>query len=135
VYPAEGVATVVEVKSNIADQRDQALETGRKVKALQPIRIAQFVVGSVPDRIPVVAVGFGGWTKSAGAMEMVASTYVDAVYEIEAGRLACTLAFAGLPTGNTVSIEGPPAMLMLLAGIRRSVTQLLAAEIPPLRYC
>src|SRR5215469_8546890 len=63
LYLTEGVAAVIEVKSDVSSQWAQACTTGRNLKALQ----RQFVIGMsmstnpVPVEIPYFVVGYTGW--------------------------------------------------------------------------
>jgi hypothetical protein len=67
LYLAEGIAAVIEVKSNISGQWKEACDTGTKLKALQRNFVIGMSMGPVPLDIPYFVVGtLAGrtWTRS-----------------------------------------------------------------------
>ena len=123
LYVAEGVAAVAEVKSDLPGQRDQVVDTARKVRALVPKREAKFIMGVVPTSIPFFAIGYQGWKTIAGAAGLLAEGVVDGVYEIEPARFSMRR-----NADEVISWEGPHAMIVLVNEIRRSLTRLLMAD-------
>jgi len=85
LYLADGVAIVIEVKSNLCDQWDEVIATCNKLKKLScdESRITQ-AIGSTPGtKIPLIAVGFKGWKKKETIEETLDSSNVDAILSIE----------------------------------------------------
>lgn len=85
LYLAEGIAAVIEVKSNISSQWKEACDTGTKLKALQRNFVTGMSMGPVPLDIPYFVVGYTGWQ----GMDTVAShcnnSPADGVLVIDAG--------------------------------------------------
>lgn len=61
LYLAEGVAAVIEVKSNISSQRKEACDTGERLKVLRREFTIGMSMGPVPLDIPYFVVGYTGW--------------------------------------------------------------------------
>lgn len=122
LYVAEGVAAVAEVKSDLTGQRDQVIETARKVRALLPKREEKFMMGEVPTSIPFFAIGYRGWKTAEGAAGLLLEGVVDGVYEIEPARFAMKRA------AKVIYWNGPHAMVVFVNEIRRSLTRLLMAD-------
>jgi hypothetical protein len=129
LYVAEGVAAVAEVKSDLAGQRDQVVETARKVRALVPKREEKFIMGAVPKSIPFFAIGFQGWKTIEGAAGLLAEGVVDGIYEIEPARFSMTR-----NVDEVIYWNGPHAMVVLVNELRRSLTRLLMADPSLMNY-
>jgi hypothetical protein len=65
LYLAEGIAAVVEVKSDLSAQWDEVKNTARQLAPLKRNFSARITTGrDVDDHIPLFAVGYTGWQKS-----------------------------------------------------------------------
>ena len=97
LYLAEGVAAVVEVKSDIANQWKQV---GLTAEALKPLKRHPTMVamrqGDVFTDIPLFAVGYRGWAKLESVAEHVGSGEVDAILVIEDMLFASSIRFGGM---------------------------------------
>ncbi len=84
LYLAEGIACVIEVKSNIADQWNQFKQTADKLSKLK--RYSRHVPGigePIQDKIPLFAVGYTGWKKLATMKRKLKETKVDGILIID----------------------------------------------------
>jgi hypothetical protein len=87
LYPAEAVAAVVEVKSDVAAQWAEAVGTAGALKQLTRSFGARLTLGGVspsPD-IPLVAVGYKGWKDIESARARLNDSQVDAILVIDSG--------------------------------------------------
>ena len=99
IYLAEGVAAVIEVKSNLADQWSEVVDTARRVRPL--VRafggMASFGVNpdlaSPKDPIPFFAVGYTGWTQRETLEKHLNEGFVDGILVLDSGLFVGTLKF------------------------------------------
>jgi hypothetical protein len=96
LYLAEGVAAVIEVKSDIASQWDDVVKTAGEVKKLtRPLR-RDFNPSLPPgqgygDPIPVFAVGYKGWSQLKTLQERLDNQgLINGVLIIDGGLFAST---------------------------------------------
>src|SRR5262245_20005326 len=62
LYVAEGVAAVLEVKSDLSKKWDEVRETAAAVKRLtRSTQVTGMYGGSPPTKVPIFAVGYTGW--------------------------------------------------------------------------
>jgi hypothetical protein len=64
LYLAEGVSTVVEVKSNVCDQWDEVIRTAKNIQPLRRRMGAVAQIGAATPmalEVPLLAVGYKGW--------------------------------------------------------------------------
>jgi hypothetical protein len=132
LYLAEGVAAVIEVKSDVATQWKEVLYTAKK---LEPIRQDQSghrsTVGDVPpNQLPLFVVGYTGWKTLNTVTEHLAdSPNMAAILVIDSGLFASK----GEYGGNTV--EGSSwALWGLVTCIYRAISHLQATQTDPFRY-
>jgi hypothetical protein len=85
LYLAEGVAAVIEVKSNIAGEWKEACDTGTKLKALQRNFVIGMSMGPVPPDIPYFVVGYNGWKNMDTVASHCNNSPADGVLVIDAG--------------------------------------------------
>lgn len=130
LYLAESVAAVVEVKSDLASQWDEAVATA---KALRPISRkfgATMHMGPSFEHIPLFVVGYQGWKKPATLAAKIAETpEVGGILVIEEGLFHASESFGG------ISAHGALALWGLILGINLAVQSLKAASPNPLSYC
>jgi hypothetical protein len=133
LYPAEGVAAVIEVKSDLSSQRAEVVSSASRVKALAPQHKPLVVVGrGVPKKVPYFAVGYAGWQTDAGPVGLAQTGVVDCVYEINAGR--CTAAGDFVGAGQIAVYDGPTALVVFVELVRLSLSRLLMADASLLPY-
>lgn len=127
LYLAESVATVIEVKSNLANQWNEAIRTA---KALAPLRRsfeARMIMGRKQENsIPLFAVGYTGWknietlkTNLISCPDIFGSLVIDAgLYASRRGIIA----------------QGPWALWGLIADLHLMTNSLQSASTEPMKY-
>ena len=129
LYMAEGVAAVVEVKSDVADQWKEVEETARKVKSLSR-KYARMISGGKPPEalatIPVYAVGYAGWKKAETVEAKVSSGLVDGVLVLDTGIFS----FAK-NTGEPDSVTGDWSLLGFLRALHSATRNVTSALFDP----
>ena len=84
LYLAEGVAAVIEVKSNLASQWDEVVLTATKVNALhRKFGTTSSMVSSPSGTIPLFVVGYKGWGQMDTLQKHMSSCPVDGILIIE----------------------------------------------------
>src|SRR5262245_8730042 len=74
LYLAEGVAAVVEVKSDLASQWDEVIRTATQLAKLERAYGSGISIGPrAGPKIPLYAVGYEGWTALSTAREKLAA--------------------------------------------------------------
>lgn len=135
LYLAESVAAIVEVKSNLSSQWDEAQETIRKVKVLQrEIRQSSaLLLESSPSpiieagpKIPCYAVGYRGYKSLVTLKDRLSSTPVecrpDGVLVLESG------CFIGV-TGSADGVWGLYAFVAELVAQVNAVLQIAYPDV------
>lgn len=119
LYFAEGVAAVIEVKSNIAAQWNEVERTAEKLQSVRRSATALMRVGNSDlERIPLIGVGFKGWELFSTVQEKVATGTCDAILVIDSGPCASA---NGLATGDL-------ALVLFLEVVHRAVSALKVAD-------
>ena len=86
LYLAEGVAAVIEVKSNIEHQWSEVVATAKQLSKLRRTFGATMSMGKGPEqRIPLYAVGFDGWKKMATLEERIKDAPIAGILVIRQG--------------------------------------------------
>lgn len=83
LYLAEGVAAVIEVKSDVANQWDQVKNTSQQLQLLRRGYGSNDV--STPRYIPLFAVGYKGWSKTETLNQKLAEGVVSGILVIDPG--------------------------------------------------
>jgi hypothetical protein len=131
LYLAEGVAAVVEVKSDLAKQWGEVEAT---VAALRPLE-RQFQVpgftpyGPPPTRIPVFAVGYTSWRRLDTVREKAASGVVDGLLVIDSGLFSTRPDFP-----NGMFAEGPLALWGLISALHYCTLSVVINAFSPIEY-
>lgn len=93
LYLADGVAAVIEIKSNLKSQWDEVRKTSEQIRPLKQkdprgtfVRMGGH--NSFEGRLPIFAVGYTGWTKQATILEHLNENVVDGILIIESGFFA-----------------------------------------------
>jgi hypothetical protein len=91
LYLAEGVAALVEVKSNLANEWEDVRGKASAIKKLRRVfRVPGFTpYGPPPEQIPYFAVGYSGWKNIDTVQKKCEAGGVDAILIIDQG-LFCT---------------------------------------------
>jgi hypothetical protein len=165
LYLSESIAAVVEVKSDIANQWDDAHNTAQRVHALRrqldgltrrigggllrvgrqgvnlqgatitgglEIKGNQVLIDGdslIPDRIPVIAVGYKGWASLDPLIERVRSQdAIDGILVIDA-----ELFVSGKRAGNIVA-TGESALWGCICALHAATQQLEKLDLNPMNY-
>jgi hypothetical protein len=90
LYLAEGVAALVEVKSNLAKEWEDVKRKASVIKSLRRhFRVPGFTpYGPPPEQIPYFAVGYTGWKTIESVQEKCHEAAIDAILIIDQGLFA-----------------------------------------------
>lgn len=130
LYPAENVAAVVEVKSNVSAQWNQALHTAAQLAPLQRSFGAQMIMGSPPSpNIPLFVAAYTGWNQLSTLSQKLSTTnQIDGILVIETG------VFVSSPRFDCVQATGPWALWGLICCLHQATSTLKAASTNPGAY-
>jgi len=129
LYLAEGIAAVIEVKSNISTQWEEALRTARKLASLKRDFTMMFVAGRTPGpRIPLFIVGYEGWKKLDTVVEKLNEVGIDGILVIDPGIFVSSSEFNGLKA------KGAWALWGLISCLHQATSNLKATSTNPLQY-
>lgn len=101
LYLAEGVAAVIEVKSNLKDQWSQVERTAEQLRPLRRGFGSSSL--SAPPFIPIFAVGYTGWKTSEALEAKLATSVVDGILILESGLFVWNRNILGGYAGFTSS--------------------------------
>lgn len=129
LYLAEGVAAVIEVKSDLSSQWAEVLETASKVAALnRDIKAAMFSGPAPGPKVPFFAAGYGGWNNLETVKAKLDPDLIQGVLVIEPPLFASTTSF------GQISATGPWALWGLIACLHRATSTLKISHAEPLDY-
>lgn len=130
LYLAESVAAVVEVKSNVATQWNQALHTAAQLAPLRRSFGAQMIMGPSPtDEIPLFVAAYTGWNQLSTVTQKLASTnQIHGILVIDAGL------FVSSPQFGAIKASGPWALWGLICCLHQATSTLKAASTQPISY-
>ncbi|MCH8889984.1 MAG: hypothetical protein IH827_02725 [Myxococcales bacterium] len=107
LYLAEAIAAVVEVKSDISKQWNEAVRTARNLEPLRRQLRGHAYVGPAPtERIPFFIVAYQGWTEAAKLREHLSGQPIDGILVIEPGAFASNEQFGSLEAAGGASLWG-----------------------------
>lgn len=99
---AEGIAAVVEVKSNIASQWSEVVSIANKLGALSRKYGSGITMGrSARLRVPLFAVGFTGWRTPETIRQHLNDAPIDGVLVIDSGCFVSNDEFLGATCGGS----------------------------------
>ena len=126
LYLAEAVAAVVEVKSNVATQWDEAKRTAEAIAPLQRKFGSSMSMGRKPSiAIPTFVVGYEGWKTLETVKEKLDKTpSVAGILVIE----------NGLYYGRHSYATGPEALWAFISDLFSEISSLQSASFNPLEY-
>jgi hypothetical protein len=130
LYLAEGVAAVVEVKSNCASQWNQALATAAQLSTVRRTYGATMSYGGPPTAdIPLFVAAYTGWNQvSTVTAKLAAALGIDGVLIIDAGLFLSSPRFGGMTATGPLSLWG------LICCLHRATSSLISAATDPLAY-
>lgn len=128
LYLAESAAAVVEVKSNLSNQWDDAVATANALAPLQRTFGATMVMGrgTPTPRIPLFVVGYTGWNTLKTLQSHLASEpNIDGALIIENGLFV---------SKSGMTATGPWALWGLISDLHETTNSLQSASTNPLTY-
>jgi len=85
LYLAEGVCAVVEVKSNLAGQWNEVLDSHNRLKPIRRTYADWISYGRVSEQIPHFAVGYRGWKTMATMQRKLDESNLDGLLVLDSG--------------------------------------------------
>ncbi len=139
LYMADGVAAVIEVKSDVSRQWEEVKSTSSQVTNLKrSSRITAIgnrlnspdgKYNSLLDRsIPVFAVGYTGWSNVDTIRKKVDEGSVDGILVIDAGKFVASSDFRKNVT------DGPACLWSFISSIYLATTSALLTTADPMKY-
>jgi hypothetical protein len=130
LYLAESVAAVVEVKSNVSVQWDEALYTAAQLAPLRRAFESVVFFGREPsDQIPLFVAGYIGWKTIETVREKLEKNPdIAGVLVIDPGIFVSTTEYGGVEATGAWSLWG------LISTLHRITNGLQAAGTDPLNY-
>jgi hypothetical protein len=133
-YLAEGVAAVVEVKSNLMSQWGEVRRTSAKLRPLMRSYGAMAQFGVDPalagphDPIPFFAVGYTGWSKRETLEEHLAEGVVDGILVLDSGL------YVGAPKFPINFAPGAWALWALITNLQHATRIVGGAQVQMIEY-
>jgi hypothetical protein len=129
LYLAETIAAVVEVKSNIAAQWNEAVSTAQQLFPLQRSYGASMTMGPDLPNIPLFVASYVGWTQlQTTEQKLNSSNEISGILIIEQGI------FVSSPQFGSIKANGPWALWGLIACLHQATGFLKAVATNPLEY-
>lgn len=131
LYLAETAAAVIEVKSDLAGQWQEVRRTAEQLATIKREFAAMITVGGGAPRndVPLIAVGYKGWSKIETLRQHVESTPgVAALLTLDTGLFVTRNEYGGWEATQ----EG--ALWALICFTHLQLNSLLSASTDPLRY-
>ena len=131
LYLAEGVAAVIEVKSNIAKQWSEVVSTAGALRKLRRVFQAPGFTPYGPPNpvIPIFAVGYTGWRQLETVKEKANEGVVDGILVIDNGLFSTSQTYP-----NGLWSEGPVSLWSLISCLHFATTAIAASSFSPLHY-
>jgi hypothetical protein len=130
LYLAEGVAAVVEVKSDVSSQWGQACHTAAQLAPLKRSFSASMNIGMAPSaEIPLFVAAYTGWKQVQTIQQNLAKEpNIAGVLVIDTG------VFVSSPQYGGMQATGPLALWGLICSLHTITTSLQAASTSPIQY-
>jgi hypothetical protein len=130
LYLAESVAAVVEVKSNVSNQWDEAQRTAALLFPLRRTFQAYSAFGNAPtDNIPLFVAGYKGWKTVEKVREKLAENPdIAGILVIDPGIFVSSSEYGG------IQAIGPWSLWALITALHRITNGLQSALIDPIDY-
>jgi hypothetical protein len=95
LYLSEGVASILEIKSDLKNQWGQVIKTAQKVSELRRNFDNYMQMGdlTVSEHIPFFAVGYSGWKKLETVEQKIVENLIDGVLIVDSGFFASSKIF------------------------------------------
>ena len=131
LYLAEGIAAVIEMKSDLRNQWKEVVSTASALRPLK--RVFQgpgfTPYGSPMQEIPLFAVGYTGWKEIDTVRKKANLGIVDGILIIDSGL------FSTSPTyPNGMWAEGPASLWAIISCLHHATTAIVANSFSPVSY-
>lgn len=122
LYLAEGIAAVIEVKSNLTNQWDEVQHTSSQLKKLERLYGGGMISGfQPPTHIPLFAVGYTGWKTMDTVQQRLNDGIVEGILVIDSGLFASVPLFQGITAQGDWSLWGLIACLHQVTNVVSSL--------------
>jgi len=129
LYLAEGVAAVIEVKSDVAAQWDEVVSAAKRLRPLKRQFAGAMSMGPPPGpQIPLFAVGFKGWKDKEAVQTKVDPELVQGVLVVDPG------VFVSSPEYRQVNAIDHWALWGFISSLHWAMSRLVSASADPLDY-
>lgn len=130
LYLAEGVAAVIEVKSNIQSQLSEAVNTANQLAPIRRTFGSTMTMGRTPSiDIPLFVVSYTGWKTMASLQQNInAAPNIDGILVIDSGLFISSVRL------GSIQAQGPFALWALICCLHQVTASLQAAGTNPLVY-
>ena len=131
LYLAEGVAAVIEVKSDITNQWSKVVKTAKSLQSISRKYGNTISHGPFSEkRIPLFAVGYTGWKNEDTVRKKIesASANIDGILIVDPGI------FVSSPEHGSISVTGPWALWGLITCLHNAAITLITAYSDLLSY-
>ena len=129
LYLAETVAAVIEVKSNISSQCDQAINTAKQLFCLERSFGSSMVMGNYLPKIPLFVASYTGWNQLETVEQKITATQeISGILVIDPGI------FLSSPAFGSIKATGPWALWGLIVCLHQATGFLKAVATNPLEY-
>ena len=131
LYFAEGVAAVIEVKSDLSKQWDEVTSTSSALHRLERrFQVPGFTPYGPPSKeIPIFAVGYTGWKDIETVKRKANEGIVDGVLVIDRGLFSTRSDFP-----NGLFVEGSTSLWGLVSSLHFSALSVVLNSMSPLEY-
>jgi hypothetical protein len=130
LYLAESIAAVIEVKSNIAVQWEQAVKTANQLAPLARNFGGGVFMGDMPTPyIPLFIVSYTGWSQMATLQaKLIECANIDGILIIDQGLFLSSARF------GVTRATGSWALMGLIASIHQATHTMMSSSFNPLSY-
>ena len=107
LYLAEGVAAVIEVKSNASSQWNEAVRTAGLLSPLRRSFSSTMTFGAPPpgEKIPLFIVGYTGWKQTEPlAKQLTSNPDIAGILVIDAGLFMSNADYGGMTATGSLSL-------------------------------
>jgi hypothetical protein len=131
LYLAEGIAAVVEVKSDLSKQWNEVEATAAALRSVERVfQVPGFTpFGPPPKRIPIFSVGYVGWQQLDTVQKKADSGVVDGIMIIEPALFSTRSDF---PNGSFA--QGPLALRGLVSVLHYCTLSVVINSFSPIEY-
>lgn len=131
LYFAEGIAAVLEVKSDLSKQWKEVEATSAALRPLdRRFRVPGFTPYGPPStKIPIFAIGYTGWKELETVKRKASEGVVDGILIIDHALFSTCPDFQ-----NGTFVQGPLALWGLISALHQCVLSTVLNSLSPLEY-